>query len=55
MYFSTCYSPLYIVSKIGLGTTICFLNTHLLSNVVIVKFNCVLYPILVHNPETSQF
>ena len=55
MYISTCFFPLYVVSKIGLSTIIEFFNTHLFSNVVIISLNYVFCPILVQDPEEWTF
>ena len=55
MYISTCFFPLYVVSKIGLIYTRYFLIIHLFSNVVIMTLNYVLCPILVQNPENVHF
>ena len=51
MYFSTCFYPLYVVSKIGLSTLRYVFNTHLFSNSFIITLNYVLCPISVQNLE----
>ena len=55
IYISTCFFPLYVVSKIGLINIRYFSNTHLFPNVVIMTLNYVLCPILVQNPGKCTF
>ena len=55
IYISTCFFPLYVVSKIYLSTIRWIYNTHLFSNFVIMTLNYVLYPILVQNLEKCSF
>ena len=49
MYIWTCFSPLCVLSKIGISTIIYILNTHMFSNIVIMTLNYFMSTILVQN------